>query len=120
PVHSELFMVEVKVTADYQLDISGKLEGEIGICIVEGAIDACENHVTAGNMLVSKADGQCDITIKAGSHLLLFGGLPLPEERYIYWNFVSSNKERLERAKEDWRNRKFPKVAGDNTYVPLP
>ncbi|MEQ8576199.1 MAG: pirin-like C-terminal cupin domain-containing protein, partial [Fulvivirga sp.] len=120
PVHSELFMVEIKTEADYALDINGQLEGEIGICIVEGSIKACEHHVEAGNMLVSKIDNQCAIEIKAGSHLLLFGGKPFEEERFIYWNFVASSKEKLEDAKQRWRNKQFPKVPGDDTYVPLP
>ncbi len=54
------------------------------------------------------------------SHLLLFGGKPFEEERFIYWNFVSSSKEKLEKAKEDWRNKAFPKVPGDSTYVVMP
>lgn len=120
PVYSELFMVELKTTADYELDINGKLEGEIGICIVEGSIDACEHHLEKGNMLVSKVDGQCKVHIKENSHLLLFGGIPLPEERHIFWNFVSSSKERLEQAKSEWRNKEFPKVLGDDSYVPMP
>lgn len=120
PVHSELFMVEIKAEEDYALDINGQLEGEIGICIVEGSIQACEHHVEAGNMLVSKIDNQCAIQIKAGSHLLLFGGKPFDEERFIYWNFVASSKEKLEEAKQRWRDKQFPKVAGDDTYVPLP
>ncbi|MEQ8928060.1 MAG: pirin family protein [Fulvivirga sp.] len=120
PVHSELFMVEVICSEDYDLDISGQLEGEIGICIVEGDIQACDNHITEGNMLVSKIDNQCAIKMKAGTHLLLFGGQPFEEERFIFWNFVSSSKERLEKAKQDWRSKKFPQVPNDNTYVPLP
>lgn len=120
PVHSELFMVEIKAEEDYALDINGQLEGEIGICIVEGSIQACEHHVEAGNMLVSKIDNQCAIEIKAGTHLLLFGGKPFEEERYIYWNFVATSQEKLETAKQHWRDKQFPKVAGDDSYVPLP
>lgn len=120
PVHSNLFMVEVKCDEDYELDISNQLEGEIGICIVEGSIQACEHHVEAGNMLVSKIDNQCALTMKAGTHLLLFGGEPFEEERHIYWNFVATSKERIENAKERWRNKLFPEVPNDSTYVPLP
>lgn len=120
PVHSNLFMVEVKCEEDYELDISNQLEGEIGICIVEGSIQACDNYVEAGNMLVSKIDNQCALTMKAGTHLLLFGGEPFEEERHIYWNFVATSKERIERAKERWRNKEFPQVPNDITYVPLP
>ena len=120
PVHSPLFMVEIKTEESHQLKIDGRLQGEIGICIVEGAIKACEHELGTGNMLVSKVEGQCDLTIEAGSHLLLFGGEPLPEERLIYWNFVSSDKDRLEAAKQLWRDKGFPKVPGDGSYVRMP
>ena len=120
PVHSDLFMVEVKCDENYQLEISNQLKGEIGICIVEGSIQACDNTVEAGNMLVSKIDNQCALTMKAGTHLLLFGGKPFEEERHIYWNFVATSLERIEKAKELWRNKQFPEVPNDSTYVPLP
>ena len=71
-------------------------------------------------MLVSKQEDACQITVEANTHLILFGGEPLPEERFIYWNFVSSSKERLEQAKADWKDKKFPKVPNDESYVPLP
>lgn len=60
------------------------------------------------------------MSLKTSTRLLLFGGQALPEERFLYWNFVSSSKDRLEQAKEDWRARRFPKVPGDETYIPLP
>jgi redox-sensitive bicupin YhaK (pirin superfamily) len=71
-------------------------------------------------MLISKTDDECEVQLAAGTRLLLFGGEPFPEERLLYWNFVSHSAARLEQAKEDWRNRNFPKVPGDDTYVPLP
>lgn len=120
PVHSNLFMVEVTCNEDYDLDISNKLTGEIGVCIVEGNIKACEHQLGAGNMLVSKIDNQCALTMTAGSHLLLFGGEPFEEERFIYWNFVATSMEKIEKAKLEWLNNEFPKVPNDSTYVPLP
>ncbi len=120
PVHSPLFMVEVKSKERYQLQVKGELAGEIGICVVSGAIHACETILEQGNMLVSKTEDNCDIIMEPNTHLLLFGGQPFPEERYIYWNFVSTSKEKIENAKTMWRNREFVKVPGDDTYVPLP
>lgn len=120
PVHSELFMVEVRVKEDYQLQLDGQLAGEIGICIVEGSIQACEHHLDAGNMLVSKTDNACNLTMKAGTHIFLFGGKPFAEERHILWNWVATSKETLKQAKEDWANKKFPKVPGDDSYIPFP
>lgn len=120
PVHSELFMIEVQTSEEYVLKIQGELQGEIGICIVEGEIEACEDSIKQGNMLVSKTEDSCKVVLKPNTHVLLFGGQPFPEERYIYWNFVATSKEKLEAAKELWKNKMFPKVPGDDTYVPLP
>ncbi len=120
PVHSELFMIEVKTKEEYQLKIQGELQGEIGICIVEGTIEACNDSIEQGNMLVSKTEDSCKVVLKPNTHVLLFGGQPFPEERYIYWNFVATSKEKLEAAKELWKNKLFPRVPGDDTYVPLP
>ena len=71
-------------------------------------------------MLISKTDNQCAVLIEPNSRLLLFGGQPFPEERFMHWNFVASSKKLLKQAKEDWRNKQFPKVPGDETYIPLP
>lgn len=120
PVYSELFMVEVQTEDAFELKITDQLSGEIGICIVEGAINACDQHVEKGNMLVSKVENQCAITIHQGSRILLFGGAPFEEERHIFWNFVSSDPKKIAKATEQWKSRDFPTVAGDDTYVPLP
>ena len=119
-VYSELFMVDIYAEDTYELDIAGQLQGEIGICIVEGAIKACDQLIEKGNMLVSKTDDACQIRLAPKTRVLLFGGQPFEESREIFWNFVASTKERIEEAKEQWRNKAFPKVAGDDSYVPMP
>ncbi|MFC4220257.1 pirin family protein [Flagellimonas marina] len=120
PVHSDLFMVEIKNEESYSLNVNGKLKGEIGICIVEGSIEACGEVVEKGNILVSKVEDTCNILLRPNTNLLLFGGEPFPEERHIYWNFVSSSKHKIEAAKEAWRSKTFPMMETDDTYVPLP
>lgn len=55
------------------------------------------------------------------SRVAVFGGDPLEGPRYMWWNFVSSRKERLEQAKEDWRHRRFPLIPGDSEdRIPMP
>jgi len=120
PVYSELFMVEITNEATYDLNIKGELKGEIGICIVEGAIQACGQEIRKGNILVSKVDDTCAISLLPHSHLLLFGGIPFPEERHIYWNFVASTKEGIEKAKKAWVEKSFPMMPNDTSYVALP
>ena len=112
--------VEVINKEAYALNVNGMLKGEIGICIVEGGIEACGETVEKGNILVSKVEDTCNINLQPNTHLLLFGGEPFPEERYIYWNFVSSDQEKLEWAKKVWANKSFPMMTNDQTYVPLP
>ena len=55
------------------------------------------------------------------SRVALVGGAPLDGERHIWWNFVSSSPQRIERARDDWRSGRFPKVPGDELeFIPLP
>lgn len=65
-----------------------------------------------------------DIVVQAGpegAHIMLFGGAALGSKRYIWWNFVSSSKERIEQAKEEWRTGRFDIVPGDEQdFIPLP
>jgi hypothetical protein len=51
---------------------------------------------------------------------MLIGGTPLAGERHIWWNFVSSSARRIETAKQDWREGRFPRVPGDDELMPLP
>lgn len=120
PVFSDLFMVEVKSTEKSALEISGQLNGEIGVCIVDGYIEACFERIEKGNMLVSKEEDICKITLGENTHVLLFGGEPFPEERHIYWNFVASVKATIDEAKERWENQLFEMVPGEKGYIPLP
>ena len=88
--------------------------------IVKGAITDDEDRVEAGQMLISKTNEHCEICFEKDTQLLLFGGEPLGQEHFLLWNFVSHDKERLQQAKKDWIDKEFPKVPGDDTYIPFP
>ena len=121
PIYSPLFMVEVKSnSSSYTLNVQGNVKGEIGICIVSGEISACDETLNKGNILVSKVEDTCKITLQPNTHLILFGGEPFPEERHIYWNIVASEKETIEKAKKAWEEKTFPMMDNDQSYVPLP
>ena len=51
---------------------------------------------------------------------VLFGGAPLDGERHLWWNFVASSRDRIERAKRDWRTMKFGQIPGETEFIPLP
>jgi len=120
PVHGPLFMIDVIAEQAGALDINGQLEGEIGLVVTEGMVIDGEEEIRAGQMLISKTEDECLVHLEKGTRLLMFGGPALPEERFLFWNFVASSKARLEQAKADWKARRFPKVPGDDTYIPLP
>ncbi len=61
------------------------------------------------------------LATEAGASVMLLGGAPLPGARHIYWNFVSSSLERIDKAKADWQAGRFGAVAGDeHEFIPLP
>ncbi len=120
PVFSDLFMIEAKTKEKSVLDVKGNVKGEVGIVIVDGYIEACEERINNGNMLVSKEEDICKIVLGENTHVFLFGGQPFAEERHIYWNFVSTEKEIIEEAKQAWKEQTFEMVPGESGYIPLP
>ena len=120
PVHSELFMVEIKTEGLTKLALHQHLFGEIGIIVVAGKLHACDQEIEKGNILYAKAADNCNISLEEGSHVLVFGGKPFPEPRNIYWNFVHSEQEQIEAAKKSWKDKTFPMMEGEVSYVPLP
>lgn len=71
-------------------------------------------------ILIAKESKLCSFEMDDNTTLFIFGGNPFPEERIIFWNFVSSSKKRIEEAKQQWENQEFDSVYGDNDFVPLP
>lgn len=120
PVHSPLYYIEIKAKEDAKINLGDGLFGESALYILDGKVIDGGNEYGEKQLLIAKDASLCEIEIKAGSTIYIFGGDAFPEERFIYWNFVSSSKDRLEQAKEDWKNHKFPTIHGDSDYVPLP
>jgi redox-sensitive bicupin YhaK (pirin superfamily) len=118
--YSPLFMIDIHAEEETTIQLKEQIEGEVAFVIVKGSITAGEQKVEAGQMLISKTDDQCEICLDNDTQILLFGGEPLSEEHFLLWNFVSHSKDRLQQAKEDWKNKEFPKVPGDDTYIPFP
>lgn len=120
PVHSGLFMIEISAEEDATVDLRGELFGESGLYILQGSVENQGHSYGDKQILITKDAELCTFDIKKGSIIYLFGGEPFPEERYIYWNFVSSDKSKIETAKEDWIQDRFDKIAGETDRVPLP
>lgn len=120
PVHSPLYYIEAKANVDGVVNLGEGLFGESALYILEGEVIDEGQIYGQKQLLIAKDSTLCTLNLKAGTTIYLFGGEPFPEERFIYWNFVSSSKDRIEQAKEDWKNHRFPLVPGDDDYVPMP
>ncbi|MBK9257165.1 MAG: pirin family protein [Saprospiraceae bacterium] len=121
PVYSKLFMLEIKSKKRTVVDIGKYLFGESGLYILEGFIETEGNRHGSRQLLVAKDSSLCQFTIAANTTLYIFGGESFPEDRYIDWNFVASEKSTIEAAKEKWILQKFDKIKNDATeFVPYP
>ncbi|MCP2045372.1 pirin family protein [Pontibacter sp. HSC-36F09] len=97
-----------------------KEHAERGIYVAKGSIEVDHRTYTVGQMLVFTKGADPIILAKEPATLMLLGGEPLGE-RFIWWNFVSSRKERIEQAKADWKEGRILLPPNDNLeYVPLP
>ncbi|MTI09943.1 pirin family protein [Curvivirga aplysinae] len=94
---------------------------ERAIYVVEGLIEIAGVSYEPQQMLVLRPGDEVVINAQTSVRMMLLGGAAMDGPRYIFWNFVSSSKERLEQAKVDWKNGNFPKVPGDeHEFIPLP
>jgi len=119
-VVSPTLYVDALLEDGARLTIDQKHE-QRAVHVVEGSARIGERRIAPGVMAVLRPGAE--VTVEAGgpTRLMLVGGAPLDGDRHIWWNFVSSSKERIERAKDDWRNGRFGKVAGDEKeFIPLP
>jgi redox-sensitive bicupin YhaK (pirin superfamily) len=89
--------------------------------ILDGAIDVAGDRFHAGTLLVFRPGDAITLRAAEPSRVLLVGGEPVDGERHLWWNFVSSSRERIEQAKDDWRAGRFGTVPGDSAeFIPLP
>ncbi|KTD37395.1 pirin [Legionella moravica] len=117
---SDALFVECGLHAARQMSISGAVE-ERAIFILSGEIRIDNADYGSNRMLILKPGSDIQITAITNSSFIVLGGTALEEPRYLWWNFVSSNKERIEQAKQDWSNGAFGAIPGDDKeYIPLP
>lgn len=116
---SPLFYAEAALPAGAELPLPE--HEERAVYVVGGRIAWAGASAGPGRMLVLPAGRQPPLRAEEPARIALVGGAPLDGERYVEWNFVSSSRERIERAKADWRAGRFPTVPGDETeFIPLP
>ncbi|MGQ2909067.1 MAG: pirin family protein [Aliihoeflea sp.] len=117
---SDTLYVDIALKPGGRIEIPADTE-ERAIYLLEGEVEIAGDRFANNQLLVFREGDQIVVSSERGAHFMLFGGASLGSRRYIWWNFVSSSKERIEQAKEEWRTGRFDIVPGDaEERIPLP
>ncbi|MBZ9964957.1 pirin family protein [Mesorhizobium sp. B292B1B] len=117
---SETLYADLRLAPGASVKIPADAE-ERAIYTLEGEVSISGDVFPAERLLVFRPGDEIVVSSQAGAHFMLFGGASLGSKRYIWWNFVSSSKERIEQAKQEWKTGRFDIVPGDEKeFIPLP
>jgi len=120
PTASETIFADVSLKAGATLPVEAEHE-ERALYVVDGGIDIAGDKFGPGRLLVLRPGDAVAATATQDTHLVILGGEPMDGPRHIWWNFVSSRKDRIEQAKQEWKAGYFGKVPGDEIeFIPLP
>jgi len=112
---SEWFYVEVMLDAAASVPLDADHE-ERAIYVVEGEIEVAGDRFEAPRLLIFRPGDRIAVRATRAARLMLLGGAALEGPRHIWWNFVSSRRERIEQAKEDWKSGAFGRCRGKRVH----
>jgi redox-sensitive bicupin YhaK (pirin superfamily) len=123
-VVSPVVPVSPTLYIEYRLDdgasvlLPGDAE-EQAIYLISGSLATGDQKIPPRQMAVLASGESVEVTATGDAHFVIVGGQPLGK-RHIYWNLVSTSLERIEQAKDDWKNDRFDRVPGETEFIPLP
>jgi redox-sensitive bicupin YhaK (pirin superfamily) len=120
PVYSDLFYLNgsIEPQKNFSYQLSESSEG--AIYIIKDTVDIEGTIHHRFDMIIFKPGSLIEFTSHSGCDFMFFGGPPFPEKRHMWWNFVSTSKEKIEDAKIRWKNKNFPKTIDEEEFTPLP
>jgi redox-sensitive bicupin YhaK (pirin superfamily) len=119
-VFAPTLYVHVRLDAEAELVVDDG-HAERAVYAIEGEVDVGGAPCRAGQLAVLRPGARATVHAKTTTSVMLIGGAPLDGPRHVWWNFVSSSRERIERAKAEWRERRFAPVPNDDVeFIPLP
>jgi redox-sensitive bicupin YhaK (pirin superfamily) len=116
---SEWFYAEVNLDTGARAPLDADHE-ERAVYLVEGEVEIANERYEAPRLLIFRPGDRITITAVTPTKMMFLGGTALEGPRYIWWNFVSSNRERIEQAKQDWKTGRFAHVPEETEFIPLP
>ena len=116
---SPMFYADVTLRAGASVPLDPDYD-ERAIYGVSGEIEIAGDVFGPAQLLVFRPGDRITIRARSDARFMILGGEPLDGPRVIWWNFVSSRKDRIEQAKADWKAARFDSVPGDSEFIPLP
>lgn len=116
---SPWFYTEVNASTGAVVPLDADHE-ERAIYIVEGEIEIARERYTGPQLLIFRPGDRISVKVLKPTRMMFLGGDALEGPRHLWWNFVSSSKERIEQAKQDWKTGRFAHVQGEHEFIPLP
>jgi redox-sensitive bicupin YhaK (pirin superfamily) len=117
---SPIFYVGAELAAGARIAVSPE-HAERAVYVADGSVTIGDRALVVGDLAVLAGGVAAGVVAGAsGAKLMLLGGAAMDGPRHIWWNFVSSSKERIEKAKADWKEGRFARVPGDPEFIPLP
>jgi redox-sensitive bicupin YhaK (pirin superfamily) len=110
--------LEARLPADGRLRVPASVP-ELGAFVVAGEAEIDGQVLASGVMAVVRAGMPIELHALSACRIMLLGGAPVGQ-REIWWNFVARTPDRIERAKADWKAGRFPRIQGDDEFIPLP
>ncbi|MCE3590558.1 hypothetical protein LXJ59_28635, partial [Escherichia coli] len=97
--HAETLYVDIRLQPGGHIQIPADAAEERAIYTLDGSVEISGESFPADRLLAFRAGDEIVVSAPQGAHFMLFGGATMPSKRYVWWNFVSSSKERIEQAK---------------------
>lgn len=120
-VFSDTLYADVALADGARFRVDGE-HIERALYVVDGNIEVAGQTGRFGKdqLVVLRPGSEIVVVAHGPARLMMLGGEPLPDKRHIFWNFVSSRRERIDQAAEDWQSGRFRGVPGDSEFIPLP
>jgi redox-sensitive bicupin YhaK (pirin superfamily) len=118
-VFADTFNVAVDMEADAEFAVDARAQ-ERALYVLQGDVQVDGTDIPEQHLLVLDPGVRHKVRARSPVKAMLLGGEPLDAHRHMWWNFVSSSKDRIEQAKADWREGRFGVIAGETEFIPLP
>ena len=120
PQHSPTIYADIELGAGGAIPVEANAD-ERGVMLVGGEAELDGERLELYSLYVLRPGHEARLSSSSGARIMLMGGQAFTTRRYVFWNFVSSSRDRINQAKEDWKALRFPLIPGDDQeFIPLP